>query len=387
MNITIKVLFPIVNLIMLISTPVSANQVNDDHSIELTSSIEISEEETDHSEDNTNYIVLTKEQIEVANIQTTQVDEQPFNLGNVATATVIPDRDNTVVITPQIDIQILQRKVGLGQRVTKGDVLLTLGGSSVAQAQADYVTAQSEWDRVRSMGPNTVSASRRIQAQVAVELTRAILESIGMTPKQIKTLADKPEAIGSYDLIAPIDARVQQDIAQIGQVVTAATPLMLLIDESRLQVVAELTPTQTEQISIGSKIILEFDDTKRIEGSIVGRSHSIDTITRTEQVWAEFSNVEPAIHIGQFAEMYLPNAEKTNGIILPDAALTRGQDGDWQVFLASSEGFQPQEVDIIDSQNGMNLIYGLKQGTEVVVEGAFFLASEQAKSGFDIHAH
>lgn len=73
--------------------------------------------------------------------------------------------------------------------------------------------------------------------------------------------------------------------------------------------------------------------------------------------------------------------------MLPDAALTRGSDGDWQVFIQDEDGFEAVEVEVVERQRGMNLVRGLAPDSQVVVSGAFFLASEQAKSGFAIHNH
>jgi len=44
-------------------------------------------------------------------------------------------------------------------------------------------------------------------------------------------------------------------------------------------------------------------------------------------------------------------------------------------------------VQLLASERGMNLVSGIEPGTRVVTAGAFFLASELAKSGFDIHNH
>jgi hypothetical protein len=79
--------------------------------------------------------------------------------------------------------------------------------------------------------------------------------------------------------------------------------------------------------------------------------------------------------------------------VLPDAALTRGGDGDWQIFIQDEDGFESIEVEVVQRQRGLSLVRGpeLEKAQQaqlkVVVAGAFFLASEQAKAGFDIHAH
>ncbi|GIU22445.1 efflux RND transporter periplasmic adaptor subunit [Shewanella sp. MBTL60-007] len=339
----------------------------------------------EEAEEEAHGIELTAAQLALAKIEVAQLSEQTFSLEDVATATIVVDRDRTVTIAPQVDVRVLKRNVVPGQEVKKGDVLLTLGGVAVAQAQADFINAAAEWSRVKRMSASAVSASRRLQAQVDAELKRATLEAMKMTPAQIKALANAPETIGSYQLIAPISGRVQQDIALLGQIVPAGTALMQLTDESHLWVEAELTPAQAEKVSIGSKTVVKVGD-KSMEGTIIGRSHELDSVTRTEQILVAFENAGHVLHAGQFAELYLPDASK-GGVILPDSALTRSSDGHWQVFIEGAEGFEALEVEVVERQRGMNLVRGLAKDTKVVISGAFFLASEQAKSGFDIHNH
>ncbi|MXR67831.1 HlyD family efflux transporter periplasmic adaptor subunit [Shewanella sp. JBTF-M18] len=330
-------------------------------------------------------LVLSEEQRQLAGIRVEQVSSQGFSLAAVATATLVVDRERTVTLAPQLDVRVLARHVVPGQEVTKGQPLLTLGGAAVAQAQADYINAAAEWGRVKRMSQSAVSASRRLQAQVDAELKRAILGALKMTPTQIKALESDPEIIGSYRLLAPLDGRVQQDVAMKGQVFTGGTALMQLTDESHLWVEAQVTPTQSQQIKVGSKALVKVGDFS-LEAEVIGRSHEIDSVTRTEQILVAFANPGHVLHAGQFAEIYLADNNQ-DGVILPDAALTRGGDGDWQVFVEEGDGFEAVEVEVSERQRGMNLVQGLSPEMRVVVSGAFFLASEQAKSGFDIHNH
>ncbi len=343
------------------------------------------EEAEAEAEEEGHALQLTAEQQQLAGIEVARLSEESFSLEAVATATLVVDRDRTMTLAPQLDVRIEQRHVVPGQEVEKGQPLLTLGGVAVAQAQAEYINAAAEWSRVKRMSKSAVSASRRLQAQVDAELKRATLEAMKMTSSQIGALESNPETIGSYQLLAPINGRVQQDLAMLGQVVAAGTALMQITDESHLWVEAQVTPKQSENVSVGSKALVRVGD-KTLEAKIIGRSHELDSVTRTEQILVSLENPGHVIHAGQFAELYLPNAVQ-GGVILPDAALTRGGDGDWQVFIQDEDGFEAVEVEVVERQRGMNLVRGLAAGSNVVVSGAFFLASEQAKSGFDIHNH
>lgn len=357
------------------------------------------EDEDEHGE---MALTLTESQLALAGIRLLPLSSDSLaaanlNLNMSATATLVVDRDRTATLAPQLDVRVLARHVVPGQEVKQGQPLLTLGGVAIAQAQAEYINAAAEWSRVKRMSEGAVSVSRRMQAQVDAELKRATLAAINMTSAQIRALESSPEAIGSYQLLAPIDGRVQQDIAMLGQVFTAGTPLMQLTDESHLWVEAQLTPAQAEFIRIGSPALVQVGD-KTLAGTLIGRSHEINSVTRTEQVLVSMPNPEHVLHAGQFAELYFAEgeakgAQRNHGIVLPDAALSRSADGHWQIFIQDADGFESVEVEVVQRQRGLSLVrwpqlaQAQQAQVQVVVAGAFFLASEQAKSGFDIHNH
>ncbi|MFB2735289.1 efflux RND transporter periplasmic adaptor subunit [Shewanella mangrovisoli] len=387
-----------------LTTPTFAGEGHDHDAEKVTNKAEksASTTEDDHGEQ---ALTFTPAQLELAGVRLLPLSSDSLsfsnlNLDTMATATLVVDRDRTATLAPQLDVRVQARHVVPGQEVKKGEPLLTLGGAEVAKAQAEYINAAAEWSRVRRMSEGAVSVSRRMQAQVDAELKRAILDAIKMTPEQIRTLESTPEAIGSYQLLAPIDGRVQQDIAMLGQVFTAGTPLMQLTDESHLWVEAQLTPAQAANVNVGGPALVQVGD-KTLAGKIIGRSHELDSVTRTEQILVSMPNPEHVLHAGQFAELYFADAPKgsdlssgfSSGIVLPDAALTRSGDGDWQIFIQDEDGFEAIEVELVQRQRGLSLVRGDKLDKarqaqlKVVVGGAFFLASEQAKAGFDIHAH
>ena len=347
----------------------------------------------------TEALKLTVEQMQLAGIKVVSMNDESLNLNRLdvqhtATASLVVNRNQTAVIDPQLDVRVLKRHIVPGKEITKGEVLLTLGGSEVAQAQADYINAAKEWDRVRRLSKNAVSESKRQQTEVEAQLKKAILQSINMTKSQIAQLKTSPQLVGSFDLLAPITGRIQQDASKVGQINTAGTPLLQLTDESSLWVEAELTPVQSKDLSPNRNAVIKVGDTV-LGVTLIGRSHEFDKETRTEEVLFKVENPKHILHAGQFAELYFSakDGSASKGIVLPDAALTRSGDGDWQIFIKDEDGFEAMEVEIKERQQGLNLVtspeleHAKAENVHVIVEGAFFLASEQAKSGFDIHAH
>ena len=89
-----------------------------------------------------------------------------------------------------------------------------------------------------------------------------------------------------------------------------------------------------------------------------------------------------------FADIYFEFATAGPVLALPEAALMRGADGDWTVFVESNTGeLSAVEVELGRSLGNVQEVTGIGPGTRVVTRGAFFVASQIAKGGFDPHNH
>ncbi|WP_230962144.1 hypothetical protein [Alteromonas macleodii] len=74
---------------------------------------------------------------------------------------------------------------------------------------------------------------------------------------------------------------------------------------------------------------------------------------------------------------------------VPETAMVRSNDGDWVIYveIEASGAFTPVEVQRGEALGEYRRIEGVEIGTRIVTHGAFFVASELAKSGFDPHNH
>ena len=117
--------------------------------------------------------------------------------------------------------------------------------------------------------------------------------------------------------------------------------------------------------------------------------HTLDESTRTQAVRVEVPDPGHRLHPGVFVDVSLLVGKQKPVLALPEDAVLRSPDGDWHVFVVGDEegAFEPMEVELIRTTAGLAVIRGLPEGTEVVTRGAFFLQSELAKSGFDVHQH
>lgn len=102
----------------------------------------------------------------------------------------------------------------------------------------------------------------------------------------------------------------------------------------------------------------------------------------------EVKNTQHSLHPGMFADVYFHFETEQAVLAVPENALTRSADGDWQLFVVDDDGgFIAKEVTLGRSFGDYREVFDIEAGLEVVTQGAFFIASQLAKGGFDPHNH
>jgi cobalt-zinc-cadmium efflux system membrane fusion protein len=293
-------------------------------------------------------------------------------------------------VAPRIAAQVIERQARLGDHVAQGAPLVTLSSVEMAQAQGDLLVAEREWRRVSTLGREVVSEQRYTEARIAREQARARVSAYGMTEDEIKQLVATGEAElanGRFRLLAPQAGTVIIDDFIVGELVEPGRVLFEISDESVLWVEARLTPDEARLITVDAPATVLVGG-MRVEGRVSQIHHALDEDTRTLGVRIEVPNPDDRLHPGLFVEARIAGGKTEQALVVPEEAVLRSLDGDWQVFVEHEPGaFEPREVEVIRTSAGHAVIRGVLPGARIVTGGTFFLQSELAKSGFEIHSH
>ncbi|MCK5886017.1 MAG: efflux RND transporter periplasmic adaptor subunit, partial [Alcanivorax sp.] len=321
--------------------------------------------------------------IEVATLESKRVDYEIYAPGELLT-----NGYTSYHVSPRVASVVLRRHVELGEHVTKGQPLVTLFSETVAQAQADYRKAFPEWKRISGLGRSVVGDQRFNTAKANIEAARATLLAYGLNDDDIGALkASGVDSLGEYMLRARVDGAVLTDEFEQGQRVEAGQPLVTLADESELWVEAHLPASSDIVLEKGAEAVVKAAGRVAV-ATVSQEAHTIDPVTRTRIVRLELDNPEDRFHPGMFADVYFRFKTSEPVLAVPETALMRGADGDWTVYVEEAEGeYEPVEVELGRSIGGLREVSGLAAGQRVVLRGAFFVASEIAKGGFDPHNH
>lgn len=345
---------------------------------------ENNEEEEKHEEG----ITLSPKKMLLANIKVESVKPE-FQFCTVyAPGEIKANGYKSYVVSPRIESVIISRHAALGEHVEKGQKLVTLFSEAMAQAQADYLIASTEWQRIKRLGNKTVSESRMLQAETTFNAAYGKLIALGLTEKAIADISNKEiKAFGKYSLTAQREGVVLQDDFIQGQRVDAGDAVILLTDENQLWVEAKVSPNKKLNLSINSQAIVKLEGNS-YNAKVIQEAHTIDPLTRTRIVRLSVDNKDDSLHSGMFVKIYFQFATQYEVIAVPEEALIRSADGDWTVFVEDHPGeFKAIEVELGQALGEFREIIGIESGTRIVTQGAFFVASEIAKGGFDPHNH
>lgn len=155
---------------------------------------------------------------------------------------------------------------------------------SVHLAQARFTQAQGQLHQARTTPRQiAVSQSNHVQARAKIEQARAALASAQLL-------------LGYTHIYAPVDGQISKKSAEVGALVQAGTPLMALVPQQTVWVIANYKETQLTNVKAGQPADIEVD---ALPGThFTGKVDSINAATG-----ATFALLPPDNATGNFTKV------------------------------------------------------------------------------------
>lgn len=291
---------------------------------------------------------------------------------------------NSVAVRAQIEGQLIESQVKDGADVERDQLLFRIdprpaqaalqqAQSALAKDQATLAQARSQVERYRDVAAKGyISADQMEQyrtnlgvAQAAVKVDEANVAAATLT-------------LGYTQIRAPIAGRIGRILVQPGNVVKAgdANPLVVINQIEPIYVNFALPSSLLGRVLAAQRQaplavranVIGID--APVEGKVAFVDNAVDTTTGTIKLRGEFANAEHVLWPGQLVGVSLTLGHDANAVVLPDAAVQNGPNGNY-VFVVKADGRAEQRaVKIARIVEGQAVIEsGLAVGETVVLDG------------------
>ncbi|MDO6836893.1 efflux RND transporter periplasmic adaptor subunit [Pseudoalteromonas carrageenovora] len=276
-------------------------------------------------------------------------------------------------ISSRVMAQIEKFNVRAGNRVSKGDVLITLqqddfkakvtqSKAQISAIQASLTQAKNQLARVKELSDKKlVSVSELDDAQAKFDTLTANLAVAKQQQEQAKI------SLNFTSITAPIAGVVVERLAEPGDTVTPGTALMALYNPLQLQVEFNIRERQAVKLKTGDELSVIFPSLNIQSQAIVSEIIPVaDKAARSLLVRLDFDS-QLGLIPGLYAQLVLL-LNKHQGILVPEEAVHNFGELN-MVYVIENQNIQRRFIrlgDIIDGRQ--HIIAGLNSGDKLAIE-------------------
>lgn len=276
------------------------------------------------------------------------------------TATI--EADNLNNIAPANPNRIKTIAVEVGDRVRRGQRLVTLDSATADQLKINLDEIEREYKRaveLLNIGAGTQQAVDQLKAQLDAARTQYA------------------NVMENTVLVSPINGVVTARNYDPGDM-TGSLPVLTVGQLSpRVKVMINVSETDLSLVRRGMQVKVSFDayPDEEFTGTIARVYPTVDTATRTFQVEVSIDNPKERILPGMFGRVEF-NLGKNNRVVVPDRAVVKQTgSGNKYVYVLHGKRVSYERVELgrrLDTS--YELLSGVNDGDTVVVSGQSRLA-------------
>ena len=335
---------------------------------------------------------------EPATVKVIKVRRGDISVPISATGTIFPEYESK--IGPKISGTIEIVHVDEGDQVRKGQTLAQLdqkdlliavrqGQAAVRVAEAQLKEAEvkvrnlrRERERLANLLKKNVISQQKYDdidtaysmAVVRVEVIRAQIlscrENLAMAEQKLKDTV----------IVAPFSGLIVKRFINQGEFVSTMppSPLFLIMNIDRVKTEIGLPEVHLARINIGNPVEVKVDTYPGITftGKISTINPMVDPVSRAFKIKVEIPNKDHRLKPGMFARVKIYPEIHKDALIVPFKSVMK-REGNTVVFVVEGNMVRLRAVTAgINNEREIEVIDGLGEGEEVVIEGHYGMADK-----------
>lgn len=271
-------------------------------------------------------------------------------------------------ISPEASGQIKKIHVSKGQKVSKGDLLITLNTSilenSIAELKLGLDLSNKIFEKQKGLWEQNIGSELQyLEAKNAKESLE----------HRLKTVQSQMEM---SIVRAPFAGIVDEIYLKEGELASPGRSVMYLANLDKLKVIADVSETLLPKIHVGDLVNIKFPTYNDIalKAPIHRIGNLIDQKTRTMKVEIRIDNVDGKIKPNQMAMLNIKDYESIEALVVPSIVVKQDSRGEF-LFVTEKNGENKDIAQKLYVKSGLSysdrtmIIKGLNEGQRVIVAG------------------
>lgn len=254
------------------------------------------------------------------------------------------------------------------------EIARTNAREKLAAAKKALATAQKGYDTASSSYQNASGGYANAQKQIEVAQSTAAIEASRQALKQAQVGAEiARDALNDATVVSPIDGIIGAKNAEIGEMVSAQAPVLVVANLNSVTVLTYLPADQVNNVQPGSQVQVKAAAFDYVTTGTVKSVSPLDEKGKGYPVQITVPNPDLKLKSGMLAEVRILAPDARRGIVIPASAVVK-EKGHTYVYVL--EGSEAKRVEVKEGgeQGAEALITsGLKKNDRVITNNVALL--------------